>query len=88
MSTGVHIGAAELLAAVLVLCGICGTLIKLIWDRVQDDHKELKEVVGELKKEVKTVHHLGAQLQIYIRIVEDMDLKLSELKTEVKRTRR
>lgn len=84
----IHVGAAELLGAVIVLMGICGTLIKIIWDQLQHKIGELKEVVGELRKEVKTVHHLGSQLQIYIRIVEDLELKHIELKNEVKRVTR
>lgn len=84
----VQIGAAELLAAVIVLMGICGTLIKIIWDQLQHKISELKEIVAELREEVKTVHHLGSQLQIYIRVVEDLELKHGELKSEVKRVTR
>jgi hypothetical protein len=88
MANGVYISAAELLGAVLVLCGICGTLIKLIWDRLHKDIDDLKGVVKELKAEVKTVHHLGSQLQIYIRLVEDLEIRHAELKAEMKRPRR
>lgn len=84
----IHVNATELVTAIFVLFGICGTLIKLIWDQLRDSQKELKAVVEELKKEVKTVHHLGAQLQIYIRIVEDLEIKHTELRAEMKRLRR
>jgi hypothetical protein len=102
MANGVYIGSAELVGAIAVLFLLCGTLVKLIYDNLKesqkehrqamtglvDEHKkEGRQLIEELKRELKALAAYGHRFEIYVRIVEDQALEIKELRADLKRIR-